>query len=67
MFQSHSAPHLVVLTFSLTVPPRPTSQITYPGKGDEQPGRPADDLVLIVREQPHPTFTRRWVKTLRRL
>ncbi|KXZ42631.1 hypothetical protein GPECTOR_129g561 [Gonium pectorale] len=34
------------------------TKITFPGKGDEHPGAPADDLVFIIREQPHPTFTR---------
>jgi DnaJ family protein B protein 4 len=35
------------------------TKITFFGKGDElAPGGPAADLVLIVRQQPHPTFTR---------
>lgn len=28
------------------------------GKGDVEPGRPADDLVFIVAEKPHRVFTR---------
>lgn len=28
------------------------------GKGDQEPGRPADDLVLVVSEKPHDRFTR---------
>ncbi|GFR50868.1 hypothetical protein Agub_g13155, partial [Astrephomene gubernaculifera] len=34
------------------------TKITFQGKGDEHPDRPADDLVFILREQPHPSFTR---------
>ncbi|KAG2493632.1 hypothetical protein HYH03_008149 [Edaphochlamys debaryana] len=34
------------------------TKITFSGKGDEHPGRPADDLVFIVTTQPHPAFTR---------
>jgi DnaJ family protein B protein 4 len=26
--------------------------------GDQEPGRPADDLVFVVAEKPHPRFTR---------
>jgi DnaJ family protein B protein 4 len=26
--------------------------------GDREPGRPADDLVFVVAEKPHPRFTR---------
>lgn len=28
------------------------------GKGDELPGQPAQDIVFVVRQKPHPTFTR---------
>lgn len=28
------------------------------GKGDELPGRPAQDLVFVVKQKPHPVFTR---------
>jgi hypothetical protein len=28
------------------------------GKGDQEPGRPADDLVFVVSEKPHDRFTR---------
>lgn len=28
------------------------------GKGDELPGRPAQDLVFVVRQKPHAVFTR---------
>jgi DnaJ family protein B protein 4 len=35
------------------------TKITFSGKGDElAPGGPSADLVFIVRQQPHPTFTR---------
>ncbi|GAX73987.1 hypothetical protein CEUSTIGMA_g1437.t1 [Chlamydomonas eustigma] len=35
------------------------TRITFEGKGDEHPpGRPADDLVLIVEELPHSRFKR---------
>ncbi|KAG2493629.1 hypothetical protein HYH03_008146 [Edaphochlamys debaryana] len=34
------------------------TKITFSGKGDEHPGRLADDLVFIVTTQPHPAFTR---------
>lgn len=26
--------------------------------GDREPGRPADDLVFVVAEKPHPRFSR---------
>lgn len=29
------------------------------GKGDVDAGRPADDLVFVVSEKPHDTFTRK--------
>lgn len=35
------------------------TKLTYAGKGDEEPGRPADDLVLIIKERPHHRFVRR--------
>jgi DnaJ-class molecular chaperone len=31
---------------------------TAAGKGDQEPGRPADDLVFVVSEKPHDRFTR---------
>lgn len=34
------------------------TRITFPGKGDERPGRPADDVVFVLKEAPHPRFTR---------
>jgi DnaJ family protein B protein 4 len=35
------------------------TKVTFTGKGDElAPGGPAADLAFIVRQQPHPTFTR---------
>jgi hypothetical protein len=34
------------------------TKITFAGKGDQEPGRPADDLVFVVSEKPHPRFTR---------
>ncbi len=30
----------------------------YAGKGDQEPGRPADDLVFVISEKPHDRFTR---------
>jgi len=35
------------------------TKITFEGKGDEVRGGPPGDLVFVVREQPHPRFTRR--------
>jgi hypothetical protein len=32
--------------------------VSCAGKGDQEPGRPADDLVLVVSEKPHDRFTR---------
>lgn len=32
--------------------------MTFAGKGDELPGRPAQDLVFVVQQIPHPHFTR---------
>ncbi|KAF6265221.1 hypothetical protein COO60DRAFT_1697828 [Scenedesmus sp. NREL 46B-D3] len=37
---------------------KPGTKITYAGMGDREPGRPADDLVFVVAEKPHPRFTR---------
>lgn len=34
------------------------TRITFPGKGDEYPGRPAQDLVFVVSQKPHPVFQR---------
>ncbi|KAG2444501.1 hypothetical protein HXX76_001249 [Chlamydomonas incerta] len=34
------------------------TKITFSGKGDERPGRPADDLVFIIKEAPNSVFTR---------
>jgi DnaJ-class molecular chaperone len=34
------------------------TKITYPGDGDQMPGRPAADLVFIIKELKHPIFTR---------
>ncbi|KAF8069569.1 psi1 [Scenedesmus sp. PABB004] len=35
------------------------TKITFAGMGDREPGRPADDLVFVIAEKPHPVFTRR--------
>ena len=35
------------------------TKITFPGKGDEVPGRPPADLVFVVKQLPHPLFERR--------
>ncbi|WIA10043.1 hypothetical protein OEZ85_010253 [Tetradesmus obliquus] len=37
---------------------KPGTKITYTGMGDREPGRPADDLVFVVAEKPHPRFSR---------
>lgn len=34
------------------------TRITFTGKGDEHPGRPADDIVFVISEAPHPRFKR---------
>ncbi|PRW61391.1 dnaJ-like protein subfamily B member 4-like isoform B [Chlorella sorokiniana] len=34
------------------------TRVTFTGKGDELPGRPAQDLVFVVKQKPHPVFTR---------
>lgn len=34
------------------------TKVTFSGKGDERPGQPADDLMLVVKQEPHPRFTR---------
>jgi len=34
------------------------TRITFAGKGDESPNQPAADIVFIVDEKPHATFTR---------
>ena len=34
------------------------TRITFAGKGDEYPGRPAQDLVFVVTQKPHPVFKR---------
>ena len=35
------------------------TKITFPGKGDEVPGRPPADLVFVVKQLPHPLFERK--------
>lgn len=35
------------------------TKITFPGKGDELPGRPPADLVFFVKQLPHPLFERK--------
>ena len=34
------------------------TRITFEGKGDEQPGGQAGDVVFVVKEQPHAKFHR---------
>ena len=34
------------------------TKITFEGKGDELPGRPAQDLVFVVKQKPHSKFLR---------
>lgn len=47
-------------TLEICVKPgwREGTRITFAGKGDELPGQPAQDIVFVVRQKPHPTFTR---------
>ena len=34
------------------------TRIIFDGKGDRLPGRPPQDIVFVIRELPHPRFTR---------
>lgn len=34
------------------------TRLIFDGKGDRLPGRPAQDIVFVIREGPHPRFTR---------
>lgn len=34
------------------------TRLIFEGKGDHLPGRPPQDIVFVVRELPHPRFTR---------
>ena len=34
------------------------TKITFAGKGDEAPGRPAGDIVFVIKEQKHARFER---------
>eukprot|EP00878_Enallax_costatus_P012794 GHUV01013361.1.p1 GENE.GHUV01013361.1~~GHUV01013361.1.p1 ORF type:complete len:384 (+),score=115.50 GHUV01013361.1:227-1378(+) len=34
------------------------TKITFAGMGDKEPGRPADDLVFVISEKPHSSYTR---------
>lgn len=47
---------------TLEIPVKPGwkegTKITFAGKGDEQPGRPAQDLVFVVQQIPHSLFKR---------
>eukprot|EP00877_Chromochloris_zofingiensis_P011819 jgi/Chrzof1/6891/Cz02g02100.t1 len=38
---------------------KPGTKVTFPGKGDQEPGRPPEDLVFVITEKPHPNFERR--------
>jgi hypothetical protein len=44
--------------FAPSSPPPCTPNPLLAGKGDEAPGQPAQDLVFVVRQKPHPVFTR---------
>lgn len=35
------------------------TRVTFQGKGDEKPGRPAADLVFVIKQDPHPSLERR--------
>lgn len=53
--------HNACLTFSWTPLSSSTTtpqQVTFSGKGDERPGRPADDLVFVIKEAPNAVFKR---------
>jgi DnaJ family protein B protein 4 len=47
---------------TLEIPVKPGwkegTRVTFEGKGDELPGRPAQDLVFVVRQLPHARFVR---------
>ncbi|KAL4424051.1 hypothetical protein ABPG75_001352 [Micractinium tetrahymenae] len=47
-------------TLEISVKPgwKEGTRITFAGKGDELPGQPAQDIVFVVRQKPHPTFSR---------
>jgi DnaJ-class molecular chaperone len=47
-------------TFDLEIRPgwKEGTKITYPGDGDQVPGRPPQDLVFVIKEQRHALFTR---------
>eukprot|EP00270_Netrium_digitus_P009832 TRINITY_DN3013_c0_g1_i8.p1 TRINITY_DN3013_c0_g1~~TRINITY_DN3013_c0_g1_i8.p1 ORF type:complete len:363 (-),score=95.35 TRINITY_DN3013_c0_g1_i8:148-1236(-) len=47
-----------VLTIDIKPGWKKGTKITFPEKGNEQPGYPAPDLVFVVDEKPHPNFTR---------
>jgi DnaJ-class molecular chaperone len=34
------------------------TKITYEGEGDQLPGRPAQDVIFVIKEKKHPVFTR---------
>jgi DnaJ-class molecular chaperone len=34
------------------------TKVTYPGDGDQLPGRPPQDLIFVIKEQKHPLFIR---------
>lgn len=34
------------------------TKITFPGKGNQQPGSPPSDLIFVVNERPHSSFKR---------
>ncbi len=34
-------------------------KITFSGQGDQEPGMPAGDIIIVLDEQPHPIFTRK--------
>ncbi len=38
---------------------RANTKLTFQREGDEAPGRPAGDVVLRLREKPHPFFSRK--------
>lgn len=53
------APSAQLSVLPATHPPASCSLCAPPaGKGDELPGQPAQDIVFVVRQKPHPAFVR---------
>jgi DnaJ family protein B protein 4 len=46
------------VTVNITPGWKEGTKLTYAGLGDEQPGQPAADLVIVIQQQQHPRFRR---------